>query len=125
VNWVLSLAPIFVARDGASPLDAVVEAIGFIGRHRTELRSVAVWNGSLRGAAATVISVLGVFTAAASALPVWLSVSLLVVETLVYLLISDALLLARLAAYSRIAVQEVAIVTQAASLTDRNGTSVS
>ena len=38
VNWVLSLAPIFIVRDGLTPLDSVVAAIAFIRRNRSRFR---------------------------------------------------------------------------------------
>ena len=72
VNWVLSLAPIFVARDALSPLDSVAAAISFIRRNYSRLTAIAIWNSTLRGVAATVISLAGAFTAAMhAALPPW------------------------------------------------------
>jgi len=110
VNWVLSLAPIFVARDALAPLDATVEAIAFIRRHRSRLSAIAVWNSTLRGAAATVISLAGIFTAAASSsLPASAVSVLLVIETLAYFLISDFLLLARLGDYASVAIHELTL----------------
>jgi hypothetical protein len=113
VNWVLSLAPLFVVRDGLAPLDSVVAAIAFIARNHSRLRSVALWNSTLRGVAATVISLAGVLTVAtfsmSSPLPSWVATLLLVSETLAYLIISDIFLLARLAAYASVAVRELSL----------------
>jgi hypothetical protein len=107
VNWVLSLAPIFVARDARAPLDAVVEAIAFIRRRHSHLRAIALWNSTLRGVAATAISLAGVFTVALrSTLPPGAITLLLVLETLAYFVVSDVFLLARLAAYAAVAVRE-------------------
>jgi len=110
VNWVLSLAPLFVARDGIAPLDAVVAAIAFIRRNRSKLRAVAFWNGTLRGIAATVISIAGAFTVALHmTLPPWITTALLVLETLAYIIVSDVFLLARLGVYASVAVRELVL----------------
>jgi hypothetical protein len=108
VNWVLSLAPIFVVRDALSPLDSVVAAIGFVRRSRSRLTAIALWNSTLRGVAATVISLAGISTVAMHlAFPPWIITVLLVLETLAYFLISDIFLLARFAAYASAAVREL------------------
>ena len=110
VNWVLSLAPVFVARDGLSPLDSVVAALGFIRRNGSRLMAVAIWNNTLRGLAATAIAAVGAVTVAMrAALPGWAVAVLVVLETLLYLVVSDFLLLVRLAAYSSVAVRELTL----------------
>jgi hypothetical protein len=110
VNWVLSLAPIFVVRDGLAPLDSVVAAIAFIGRNRSRLTAIALWNSTWRGLAATVISLAGVFSVGLRvALPPWTITALLALETLVYLVVSDVFLLARLGAYASVAVRELVL----------------
>jgi hypothetical protein len=110
VNWVLSLAPIFVVRDGLSPLDALVAAIAFLRRNYTRLTAIATWNATLRGLAATVISVAGVATVAMrAAWPDWTVTALVALETLLYLVVSDFFLLARFAAYSSVAVRELSL----------------
>lgn len=109
VNWVLSLAPIFVARDGLAALDAVVAALAFMGRNHSRLVAVAAWNATLRGLFATAITLAGIATVALhSRMPGWSAAVLLVAETLLYLLVSDYLLLARYAAYIAVAVHELA-----------------
>jgi hypothetical protein len=123
VNWVLSLAPIFVVRDALSPLDSVVAAIGFIRRSYSRLRAIALWNSTWRGAAATVISLAGISTVALHlALPSWTITVLLALETLAYLLISDIFLLARLAAYASVAVRELTFPQLLQAPSDRSGT---
>jgi hypothetical protein len=108
VNWVLSLAPLFLVRDGLSPLDSVVAAIGFVRRNFSRLRLVAVWNSMWRGVVAGGITCAGIATVMLRfALPLWGISALLVLETFVYLVASDFLLLARLAAYASIAVREL------------------
>jgi len=110
VNWVLSLAPIFVVRDGLAPLDSVVAAIAFIGRSRSHLTAIALWNSTWRGVAATVISLAGVFSVGLRvALPPWTITVLLALETLVYLVVSDGFMLARLGAYASVAVRELVL----------------
>ncbi len=122
VNWVLSLAPIFVVRDTLSPLDAVAAAIGFVRRNRLRLTAIALWNGTLRGVAATVISVAGVFTVSLRfALPPWAITALLALETLLYLIVSDIFLLARFAAYASVAVRELALSQSLPAPIDHSG----
>jgi hypothetical protein len=110
VNWVLSLAPILVARDGLSPLDSIIGAIAFIRRNGSRLIAIAIWNSTLRGLAATVITAAAAVTVAAhTALPGWAAAVLVVLETLLYLVVSDFLLLVRLAAYSSVAARELTL----------------
>lgn len=110
VNWVLSLAPIFVVRDALSPLNSVVAAIAFLRRNHSRLAAIALWNGTVRGIAATLISVAAVSTAALwSAIPPVAITVLLALETLAYLVVSDMFLLARLAAYVSVAVRELRV----------------
>jgi hypothetical protein len=110
VNWVLSLAPIFVARDGLSPLDSLVAALAFLRRNRARLAAIAIWNSTLRGLAATVIAAVGGVTVTMhTAMPGWAITVLVVLETLLYLVVSDYLLLVRLAAYSAVAVRELTL----------------
>lgn len=121
VNWMLSLAPLFVARDGISALDATVEAVGFRRRHSSRLTSIAFWNNSLRTAAALVITLAAVLTVALRGLPAWTTSALLVLETVAYLVVSDIFLLVRLAAYASVAVGERSVNTELAGLADRSG----
>jgi hypothetical protein len=108
VDWVLSLAPIFVARDGLGALEAVVAAMVFLRRNRSALVVLTLWNATLRGLSATFITLAGLATAAMHArLPFWLLVLLLGLEALLYLVVSDYLLLGRYAAYAAMAVDEL------------------
>jgi hypothetical protein len=107
VNWVLSLAPIFVVRDGVGPLDAIVAALAFIRRRYAYLVAIALWNSTLRGLVATAITLAGVATVIwRPQHALWPTVLLLALETVLYLLASDFLLLARFAAYSSVALRE-------------------
>jgi hypothetical protein len=97
-------------RDGLPALDSVLAAIAFAHRHRTHLMAVASWNATLRGLAATLITIAGAATfQLRAAMPEWLMVVLLALETLLYLVVSDYFLLARLAAYSSVAVRELSL----------------
>jgi hypothetical protein len=108
VNWTLSLAPIFVARDGLGALDASVAALAFLGRNRSMLTALTVWNTTLRGLSATLITLVGLATLASrSLLPFWLLAILLGLQTLLYVVVSDYLLLGRHAAYASLAVSEL------------------
>lgn len=122
VNWVLSLAPIFLVRDALSPIDSIVAAISFIRRNRSRLTAIALWNSTLRGVAATVISIAGVGTIAfRSVLPPLAISILLALETIAYLVISDIFLLARLAAYASAAVRELALAQELPASSDTSG----
>jgi hypothetical protein len=123
VNWVLSLAPIFVARDGLLPLDSVVAAMAFIRRNHSHLAAIALWNSTLRGLAATLITLAGVGTVALrAAMPGWTVTALVVLETLVYLVVSDFFLLARFAAYSSVAVRELSLCQALPEPPEHSGT---
>ncbi len=123
VNWVLSLAPIFVVRDALPPLDSIEAAIAFLRRNYSRLSSIALWNGTLRGVAAVVVTIAGMFTVGLrSALPPAAITALLVVETLLYLIISDIFLLARLGAYASVALRELTFSQTQPVPPDRSGT---
>jgi hypothetical protein len=108
VNWVLSLAPIFVVRDGRGALGSIAAALAFIRRNYSHLAAIAMWNSTQRGLTATAISLAAVATATwHSPQHAWFNTALLAVETLSYLLVSDYLLSARLAAYTSVAVREL------------------
>lgn len=125
VNWVLSIAPIFVVRDELSPLDSVVASIGFLRHNRSNLVSIAIWNGTLRGVVASIISVAGMFTVTLrSSLPAWVITVMLALETLVYLVVSDIFLLARLGAYASVAVRELVSTQSTPASREGLGTSL-
>jgi hypothetical protein len=122
VNWVLSLAPIFVARDGLSPLDSLVAVLAFLRRNGSRLMAIAIWNNTLRGLAATVIAAVGAATAGMhTTLPGWSVAVLVALETLLYLVVSDFLLLVRLAAYSSVAVRELSLPQALSGPPERSG----
>ncbi len=75
---------------------------------------------SLRGVVAVVLTLAGVFTASFRGVSPWVIVVLLALETLAYLVISDAFLLARLAAYASVAVRELNVSRELCVLGFRN-----
>jgi hypothetical protein len=108
VNWALSLAPIFVVRDGAGPLDAIVAAMAFIRRRYAYLAAIALWNSTLRGLVATAITLAGIATIVwRPPHALWFTAVLLALETVLYLVASDYFLLARFAAYNSVAMREL------------------
>jgi hypothetical protein len=122
VNWVLSLAPIFVARDALSPIDSVVAAVAFVRSHYSRLAAIALWNSTLRGVIATVITIAAVSTAGLRfAMPPWAITALLALETLFYLVLSDLFLLARLGAYASVAVRELTLAQALAAPPEQSG----
>jgi hypothetical protein len=123
VNQVLSLAPIFVVRDAVSPLDSIVESIAFIRRHYARVFAIGLWNSTVRGVVATVITIAGISTAALHGFwPGWSITVLVALETLLYLVVSDLFLLARLAAYASVAVRELILSQELAASENRSGT---
>lgn len=122
VNWILSLAPIFLMRDALSPINSVVAAIAFVHRNRSRLTAIALWNSTLRGLTATVISIAGACTVVSRlALPPVTVNILLALETIAYLVISDVFLLARLAAYASVAVRELALPQELSASSEPSG----
>jgi hypothetical protein len=123
VNWVLSMAPLFIVCDGLRPLDSIVAAIHFIARNRSRLAAIALWNSTLRGLMATAVSIAEACTVALrTALSPGIATALLVLETLAYLLISDIFLLARLGAYASVMVRELSLSASLPGTADRTGT---
>jgi hypothetical protein len=123
VNWVLSLAPIFVARDGLSALDSLVAALAFLRRNGSRLMAIAIWNSTLRGLSATVITAAAAVTVSMrAALPGWAITALVALETLLYLVISDFFLLVRFAAYSSVAVRELTLSQALPEAPEHSGT---
>ena len=111
INWVLSLAPVFVVRDGRGTWDAMGDAMRLFRERGSQLTAAATMNGFLRFAGSCAATVAGLFPLAligeAPKFVVW---TLVVVITVLYCVVSDWLLLARLAAY--VAVIEEGAVSQ-------------
>lgn len=99
-NFVVSLAPIFVLRDGRSFLDSLVDAIAFARLRTTELAKVAFVSALLRTVVAVVITGAALsFLVGAKNAPAYLIAGVMAALTVSYCAVSDWLLLARLEAY--------------------------
>lgn len=100
LNWFLSLAVIFAVRDGASAVNAILEAATFCRERTGAVMAVSTWTGLAHlivfSAATTVAAVpLG----AAALLPGRLVALGVIVVTLAYFAFADWLYMARLAGY--------------------------
>jgi len=107
VNWFLSLAPLFVVRDGSDTLTAVAQAIHLTQTRGPELRNVAIWNGLIRSVCAALFMIAGaVCIPLARSAPEWVSGGLGTAIFVGYCVVSDYLLLVRFASYGVIAMYE-------------------
>lgn len=100
VNWFLSLATIFVVRDGLGSFESVWAAIDFFGEHFGSVLAVGTWFGMVHaaiftGATIAALVLIGWVTLLPGAV-VFLSILLV---TLVYFAMADFLYAGRLAAY--------------------------
>jgi len=99
-NWFLSLAVVFLVRDGRPALDATADAIYFVKRQWIPLVVASFWNGLIRTIVNIVITIVGVAAVVAgSVIPSWAVAILVFVTTMIYCVVSDWFLLARHAAY--------------------------
>jgi hypothetical protein len=104
LNWWLSLAPIFVVRDGETRLDALFAAVYFFRKHPGSVLAVSTWTGLAHlvvfSIATTVISVPLALVRVVPARAVIAAIALIV---LAYLAVIDWIYVARLAGYVCIA----------------------
>jgi hypothetical protein len=98
VNWFLSLAPIFVMRDGRGAWDSISDSLALFRRSPGAYSSAAFWFGLFRGVALLAAFVLALVTAA-SASSAAAGVAVSIVIALIYFAAADFLYIARLAAY--------------------------
>ena len=111
LNWVLSLAPVFVARDGRGTWDSMGDAVTLFRQRGSQLTSAATMNGFLRFAGACVASVAGIFPLALiGEVPGSVVWALVAIITVIYCAISDWLLLARLASYVAVVEQKELVI---------------
>src|SRR5438105_10503837 len=101
LNWLLSLAPIFCVRQGATALDAITEARRAVGGYRPAFSAVSLAYGALR--LLLLLLYVGATTLAGSLAAqvfgmgaAWAVVILL---SLIYFVVADFVYVARLAAY--------------------------
>lgn len=100
INWFLSLAAIFVVRDGLDSFASMAAAIAFFAEHFASVLAVGTWFGMVHaatfvGATITVLVLIGWVTLLPGAV-VLLSILLV---TLLYFALADFLYAGRLAAY--------------------------
>ena len=100
LNWLLSLAGMFAARDGMEPLNAIDAAVSFCRERTSAVFAVSTWTG-LAHLVAFVCATMAVSMplGLAGALPWRLVVLSMALLTLVYFLVADWLYVARLAGY--------------------------
>jgi hypothetical protein len=107
LNWILSFAPLFVARDAVGAMESYHRALQLAREERAEFVSVTSWLGFPRIAAMVLVLILAAIALFAIESAVFASVVLTVV-TLVYCAFADYLYVVRLAAYSYIGANRIA-----------------
>jgi ABC-type transport system involved in cytochrome bd biosynthesis fused ATPase/permease subunit len=101
VNWFLSLAAIFVVKDGESTFDAVRASLELLRREPREYMATASWFGFFRSLALVTAIVLSLFAAAA---PNGAAAAVIVAAVaLGYFAVVDWMYVARLAAFVQLA----------------------
>jgi hypothetical protein len=100
VNWFLSLAAIFVVRDGRDTFAALGDAVGLCRDYLGPVLASGSWFGLIHGLFFAFATVVACFPLAlATALPGRLTVFVMFLITLAYFAVVDYLYVARLAAY--------------------------
>jgi hypothetical protein len=103
LNWYLSLAPVFAARDGRDSLSSIAEALRVVRQNRRAFSSVSSVFGFLRLFALVSATILGLMPLAlVGMVSNWLVLALIGLVTLGYFAFADFLYVARLAAYVKI-----------------------
>ncbi len=97
VNWFLTLAPIFIVRDGLGLWKAVSASLGLYRDASREYLAIASWFGLFRGAALLFAVAAGSVVVASGSVRLALAGSMVV--ALAYLAFADYLYVARLAAF--------------------------
>jgi hypothetical protein len=100
LNWLLSLAAIFVMTEQATASEAISRAVDLL-RHRTGgVAAITIWFGLAHGVAYVVASTaVGIPLAFTGLLPGWVVFGGVVVTSLLYFALVDYLYIGRLAAY--------------------------
>jgi hypothetical protein len=114
VNWFLSLAPLFVVRDGDDTFGAMSATAGFCRNRVGAVSAASFWFGLAHGTAFFVASSVVAFPLAfASVLPGSVVLGGVLLVTLLYFFVADVLYLGRLAAYVCIAEEpEIMVVPE-------------
>ena len=100
LNWFLSLAPIFVVRDGEDTFGAMAGAVDLWRRGSGKISAMGFWFGAMHLVAFVVGSTLVMYPlAVASLVPAGVTLILMGIVTLGYFAVADFLYVARLAGY--------------------------
>ncbi|MFZ0283990.1 MAG: hypothetical protein WAL32_02065 [Terriglobales bacterium] len=100
MNWLLSLAAIFVVANGRDTFGAIADAVDFLRRRSGPVFAVSTSFGLAHGAALVLAGIAAAFPLGlASGLPGRLVLASLFVITLLYFAVADFLYIGRLAAY--------------------------
>lgn len=100
VNWFLSVASVFVVRDGEDTFGSIAEAVDFCRRCGGKISAVGFWFGAMHLIAFVIGATVVMYPlAVASLVPPAVTLALMGVITLVYFAVADWLYVARLAGY--------------------------
>ncbi len=103
LNWFLSLAPVFVVRDGHDGLAAFSASVKLSRRRRSEFTTVGLVLGAIRFVWVVAITVVSLISAMLIPAAPWLGWTLIILFALLYFAVADWLYIARLGAYVAIA----------------------
>lgn len=104
LNWLLSLAAVFVVRDGADALGSLSSAVTFSRERLGSVAAVSMWTGLAHLTAFSVASTAVAFPLAlVQVVPLRLVIAAMILVTLAYFAVADWLYMARLAGYVCIA----------------------
>jgi|SRR5580692_1567472 hypothetical protein len=100
MNWLLSLAAIFVVANGRDTFGAIADAVDLMRRGTGPVLAVGTWFGLARTLAFIAASIVAAFPLGlATILPGWMVLGGIVAVTLLYFAVADFLYIGRLAAY--------------------------
>ena len=100
INWFLSIAALFVVRDGEDTFGAIAETVAFCRRRGGRIYGAGLWFGLMHLVAFVVgTTVIAYPLAIASIVPAWFTLALMSVVALLYCATADWIYIARLAAY--------------------------
>jgi len=100
MNWLLSLAAIFVVANGRDTFGAITDAVDLLRRRSGPVLAVGTWFGLAHTLAFIAASTIAAFPLGlATILPGWMVLGGIVAVTLLYFAVADFLYIGRLAAY--------------------------
>ncbi len=100
MNWLLSLAAIFVVANGRDTFGAISDAVNLLRRRSGPVLAVGTWFGLAHTVAFIIASTVAAFPLGlATILPGWMVLGGLIAVTLLYFAVADFFYIGRLAAY--------------------------